>query len=112
MRALLKALVLVPLALALVLFCVANRKPVTLSFDPVSRDIPAIAYDLPLFALVLTALFCGILIGGFATWLSQGRNRKMARVYKKETQRLQSEADTLRAAVPQATLAALPIRRG
>jgi uncharacterized integral membrane protein len=111
MRALLKALVLVPLALALVLFCVANRKTVTLSLDPVSRDIPAIAYDLPLFAIVLAALFAGVLIGGCAAWLAQGRHRKMERVYRKETQRLQGEADTLRAAVPQATLAALPIRR-
>jgi uncharacterized integral membrane protein len=112
MRSLLKALILVPIALAIVLFCVANRKFVTLSLDPVSRDAPMITYDLPLFVIVLVALAVGVLIGGLASWLAQGRHRKMERVYRKETQRLQSEADTLRAAVPQATLAALPMRRG
>lgn len=110
MKAFFKALVLVPVALIVVLFSVANRAPVRVSLDPVSRDAPAFAFDLPLFAVVLAAIAIGILIGGFAAWLAQGKHRKAARINRREADKLRNEAQSLRAAVPDSALPALTNR--
>lgn len=110
MKAFFKALVLVPVALLVVLFSVANRAPVRVSLDPISRDAPAFALDLPLFAVILAAIAVGILIGGFASWLAQGKHRKAARVNRREADKLRNEAQSLRAAVPDSALPALTNR--
>ncbi|MBA4219772.1 LapA family protein [Bosea sp. (in: a-proteobacteria)] len=110
MKAFFKALVLVPVALIVVLFSVANRAPVRVSLDPISRDAPALALDLPLFAVILAAIAVGILIGGFASWLAQGKHRKAARVNRREADKLRNEAQSLRAAVPDSALPALTSR--
>lgn len=110
MKAFFKALVLVPVALIVVLFSVANRAPVRVSLDPISRDAPALALDLPLFAVILAAIAVGILIGGFASWLAQGKHRKAARVNRREADKLRNEAQSLRAAVPDSALPALTNR--
>lgn len=112
MRAFLKALVLVPVAMVIVLFAVANRQIVRLSLDPLNREAPALAFDVPLFAVILGALAAGILVGGFASWLAQGKHRKAKRVLRRETDRLRNETEALRAHARDATLAALPARRG
>ena len=110
MKAFFKALVLVPVALLVVLFSVANRAPVRVSLDPISRDAPALAFDLPLFAVVLAAIAVGILIGGFASWVAQGKHRKAARVNRREADKLRNETQSLRAAVPDSALPALTSR--
>lgn len=110
MKAFFKALVLVPVALLVVLFSVANRAPVRVSLDPISRDAPALALDLPLFAVILAAIALGVLIGGFASWLAQGKHRKAARVNRREADKLRNEAQSLRAAVPDSALPALTNR--
>lgn len=110
MKAFFKALVLVPVALLIVLFSVANRAPVRVSFDPISRDVPVLAFDLPLFAVILVAIACGVLIGGFASWLAQGKHRKAARLNRREAEKLRGEAQSLRAAVPDSALPALTSR--
>lgn len=107
MKAFFKALILVPVALAIVLFSVANRAPVRVSFDPISRDAPVLAFDLPLFAVVLAAIAVGVLIGGLASWLAQGKHRKAARRNRREAEALRNEAQSLRAAVPDSALPAL-----
>ena len=107
MRSFLKALILVPIALLIVLFSVANRAPVRISFDPISRDAPVLAYDLPLFVVVLAALAIGVLIGGLASWLAQGKHRKAARRNRREAEALRSETQALRSAVPDSALPAL-----
>ncbi|MBA4333639.1 MAG: DUF1049 domain-containing protein [Methylobacterium sp.] len=112
MKTFLKALVLVPIALVVVLFAVANRAPVRVSFDPISRDVPVLAFDVPLFAVVLAALAVGVLIGGFASWLTQGKHRKAARRNRREAEALRSETQMLRAAVPDSALPALTNGRG
>jgi uncharacterized integral membrane protein len=110
MKAFFKALVLVPVALIVVLFSVANRAPVRVSLDPISREAPAFALDLPLFAVVLAAIAIGILLGGCASWLAQGKHRKAARVNRREADKLRGEAQSLRAAVPDSALPALTNR--
>lgn len=107
MKSFFKALVLIPIALLIVLFSVANRAPVRVSFDPISRDLPTLTYDVPLFAIVLGALALGVLLGGLASWLAQGKHRKAARYSRREVEALRSEAQALRTAVPDAALPAL-----
>ena len=75
----LKALILLPVAILVVLLAVANRAPVTLSLDPFSQDAPEFATQLPLFAVIFAAVMLGVVIGGVASWLAQGKNRKSRR---------------------------------
>ena len=95
MRSLLKAIILVPLALLAIAFAVANRGEVDVSFDPISADAPK--YGVPLFIVVFAALILGVLIGGVATWLGQGRHRKAERMHRRDVERLRTEIDRMRA---------------
>ena len=54
MRRFLKALILLPVAIVVVLLAVANRTPVTFSFDP-TRSAPDLAVTLPLYAFLFMA---------------------------------------------------------
>ena len=110
MKAFIKAIVLIPLAIVIILFSVANRAPVRISFDPLSRQAPLLAYDVPLFAVVLAAIALGVVLGGFASWLAQSRYRRQARRSRREVEGLREETETLRAAVPDAALPALTTR--
>lgn len=92
----LKALVLLPIAVLIVLLAVANRNWVTLSLDPFSQDAPEFAMQLPLFAVIFAAVMVGVVIGGTATWLAQGRNRRERRQYRREASQLRGEAERLR----------------
>jgi uncharacterized integral membrane protein len=91
----LKALILFPVAVLVVLLAVANRGPVTVSLDPFSREAPEIAFTVPLFALIFLAVTLGVVIGGMASWFAQGKHRRAERLYKREARRLR--ADTVRA---------------
>src|SRR5204863_7956465 len=51
-RKFISALILVPLAIVLVVFAVANRQTVLISFDPFDQAHPALSLSVPLFALI------------------------------------------------------------
>jgi uncharacterized integral membrane protein len=104
----LKMLVAIPAALAIVLFAVANRQTIRVSFDPFSREAPAAFVDVPLFVVALAALAIGIMLGGVAAWLAQGHHRKAERQLKREVTRLSGEAASLKATTPESALASLP----
>lgn len=93
----LKLLLILPFALAIILFAVANRGLVTVSLDPFAKEAPAIAYNVPLYAVVLGAMALGILAGGIATWFGQRVHRKAMREYRKESQTLRAETERLKA---------------
>jgi uncharacterized integral membrane protein len=97
----LKMLVLLPVAVLVVLFAVANRDAITLSFDPVS-PAPVFSAVLPLYAVVFLAVALGMLIGGGAAWLAQGRYRRGHRRERREADRLRAESERLREAVARA----------
>src|SRR5437868_14486604 len=78
------ALVLVPLAVLIVLFAVANRASVVVSLDPFSAEAPAFAVAAPLFLVVLCALIFGVIVGGLAAWLRQAKWRHAARRLERE----------------------------
>ena len=86
LRKIVTAIILVPLAILIIAFAVANREMVTVSFDPFSGHDPAAAVSLPLFALVIVLLIVGVLIGGMASWLRQGKWRGAARRFERELQ--------------------------
>ena len=96
----LKALILLPVAILVVLLAVANRAPVTLSLDPFSQDAPEFAAQVPLFAVIFAAVAVGVLIGGIASWLAQGRNRKERRRFRREARTLRYETERLRTQAP------------
>ena len=96
MKNLLWLIVAIPLAVILIVFSVANRNPVTMSLDPFSADQPAISVTQPFFVFLFAALLLGMIIGGIATWLSQGRYRKAAKRGQKETVHWRKEAEAQR----------------
>lgn len=83
-----------PIAILMVTLAVTNRQSVRLALDPFNAD-PLISLELPLYVFLLMATLIGVLLGGAAVWLSQGRYRKSARAGSAEARRWRSEADRL-----------------
>lgn len=99
LKSFLKALVLVPLAVVVVLLALANRSVVMVSFDPFSSDAPAFSLTMPLFVLIFATVALGVIIGGVASWLMQGRHRRAARDSRREATKLRGESEQLKAAL-------------
>jgi uncharacterized integral membrane protein len=95
-RKILSAAILVPLAVILIAFAVANRGSVTISFDPFSATQPAYSANVPLFGLMFLLVIIGVIIGGVATWLGQHRYRRAARRLDAEVRQLHEEIDSAR----------------
>jgi len=95
LRKIVAAIILVPLAVIIIAFAVANRQIVTVSFDPFSTGEPAASVTLPLFALVILLLIVGVLIGGLASWLRQGKWRQAARRFERELHHLRGKVAAL-----------------
>jgi uncharacterized integral membrane protein len=95
LRKIVAAVILIPLAIVIVAFAVANRQIVTVSLDPFSPEHPASSVTLPLFALVIGLLIVGVLIGGAASWLRHGNLRRTARRFERDVRVLRSELAAL-----------------
>jgi uncharacterized integral membrane protein len=92
-KKILNLLVLLPLGIVLIIFCVANRKPATLAFNPFRPEDQVMAVSAPLFVFLFIALMIGMIIGAMVTWLTQGRHRRRARQGEREAIKWQTEAD-------------------
>lgn len=79
-------LTLLPIAVVLIAFAIANRAPVSVRFDPLP-----FAIDLPLYAVALIGIFIGLVSGGIMTWLRGGRWRKLARERQHDKEQLERE---------------------
>ena len=95
MRKFFSALILVPLGILLVMFAVANRQMITVSFDPLDTVAPAFKQELPLYALIFALVGVGVLIGGIASWLKQQKWRSRARRAEAEARELRARLDAL-----------------
>jgi uncharacterized integral membrane protein len=96
-----KLLILVPIAIVILALAIANRQMVSVSFDPFSSpDSSSAAVTAPLFILMFLALMVGVIIGGVATWFTQGTNRRRARVASDEAERWREEARRAREQPP------------
>jgi uncharacterized integral membrane protein len=96
LRKIVAAVILIPLAIVIVAFAVANRQIVTVSLDPFSSEHPASLLTLPLFALIIVLLIVGVVIGGVAAWLRQAKWRRVARRLEREVGELRSEVASLK----------------
>ena len=93
MRKVLKAIILIPLVVIIVMFAVANRQIVTVSFDPFDSANPAFAPKMPLFVLIFVLVGLGVLVGGVAAWLNQHKWRSRARRAEAELRALRAQAE-------------------
>jgi hypothetical protein len=82
-------------AVILVSLAVANRHGVLMVLDPFNPQDPVVAINLPLYGYLLAMLLFGVLLGGLATWFSQGKWRRIARVRSQEALRWKAEAERL-----------------
>lgn len=85
-----------PAAIVIILFSIANRHSVTLSLDPTSVEEPLLAFQIPLYLLVIGAIICGILIGGASSWITQAKWRKAAREARQEVSEARTETAELK----------------
>ena len=97
MRKFLTALIVLPLGLILVVFAVANRHLVTVSFDPFMSADPSLSVTLPLFLLLILVAALGVLAGGCAVWFGQRRWRRAARRNDADARAARGELADLRA---------------
>lgn len=107
MLRILKLALAIPAAFGIILFAVANRQMVRVSFDPLSREAPAFFLDAPLFAVALAALALGVFLGGFAAWIAQSRHRRAERHLRREVTRLSAETNALRSTGQEGALTSL-----
>jgi uncharacterized integral membrane protein len=96
LRKILTAVVVIPLVVIIVAFAVANRQTITVSFDPLSSANPAYAATVPLFVLIFAVLIFGVVIGGFAAWIRQGKWRRAARRLDADVHALRDDVAALR----------------
>ena len=108
-RKLVLALVVVPLGVLLVALAVVNRTPALLVLDPFGGGEPRLSLEAPLFLFLLGAFALGLIVGGIATWLGQGKWRRTARAQSREARearRPEKELEGLHAAPPRVRLPA------
>src|SRR4051794_23589596 len=94
MRKFVALAILIPLAVVIVMFAVANREIITVSFDPFDTAHPAFALKTPLFVLIFVLVALGVLVGGIAAWLRQHKWRTRARRAEAEARDLRARLDT------------------
>jgi len=109
-RRIVTTLVLVPLAIVLIAFAVANRQTVVVSLDPFDQANPAMSVSLPLFWLVLIVIIAAVIVGGIAAWLRQAKWRRAARVAQEQVQALQAQIDALQRESSASELAASAVQ--
>ena len=98
MRKFFTALVVIPFGIIFIVFAVANRHLVTVSFDPFNSVNPSIAVSMPLFAVIIVVAILGVAAGGSATWFRQRHWRRAARQHEADARRARAEIADLRAA--------------
>jgi uncharacterized integral membrane protein len=97
MRKFLSTLVFVLLGLILIVFAVANRHLVTVSFDPFgSGDSAFNLRPEPLFVIIIVAMIVGVVVGGSATWFRQRHWRRAARQHEADARQARAQLAELR----------------
>src|ERR1700750_327734 len=91
MRKFFTALIVIPLGLLFVVFAVANRHLVTVSFDPFNSRDPSVGATMPLFVVII------VVASGTATWFRQRHWRRTARQSEADARRAQQQLAELRA---------------
>ena len=95
MKAWLRAVILVPVAVVMVCFALANRALIVLRLDPFDVIDPPPTFEMPLFLPIFVGVIVGVLIGGIAMWISQGRHRRAVRMHLRTIEMQRRQADEL-----------------
>src|SRR5262249_10632148 len=95
-RRLLKAIVMIPAFAVLVAWAIANHQPVTVSFNPFDSADPELAVTVPVYLAGFTVLIAGVVLGGFAAWLMQGKRRRIGRRLAAENVMIRTELADLK----------------
>jgi uncharacterized integral membrane protein len=98
MRKFLSAVIVIPIFVLFIVFAVANRHFITVSFDPFNSTDPALAVTMPLFVVIISVAIFGVVAGGCATWLGQRRWRRAARQHHADAQTAKTQLADLKAA--------------
>ena len=109
MRKFFTALVLIPLGVIFLAFAIANRRLVTVSFDPFTATDPSVGVTLPLFMVIIVVAILGVLAGSFATWLRQRHWRRAARQYEAEARDARAQLTQLQAATQPQRIPSSPV---
>jgi uncharacterized integral membrane protein len=97
MRKFLTALIVIPLGVLFIVFAVANRHLVTVSFDPFNSRDPSVGVTMPLFVIIIGVAILGVAAGGTATWFRQRHWRRAARQHEADARQARSELADQRA---------------
>lgn len=89
------------LLILFVVFAIANRDAVSVSFDPLP-----VTWPVPLFLVVFVAMFIGFVAGGGVAWLRASRWRQRARSAERERRKLEADGAS---AAPAASGTALTV---
>ncbi len=91
MKTFFKWLLLLPIALVVLIFSVANRQTVNVVLDPVGLISDGMVVAAPLFVIVFLTLMAGVILGGVATWFAQGSHRRLTRETLADVRALREE---------------------
>jgi len=98
MRKFFTAVVVIPLGVIFVVFAVANRHFVTVSFDPLNSTDPSVFVRLPLFIVIIGMAMIGVVAGSSMTWFRQRRWRRAARQHEADARQARAQLADLHAA--------------
>jgi len=96
LRKIVNVLVILPLAIVFIVFALANRHLVMLSFDPFDSSDAALGLRLPLFVVIIAFAIVGVVVGGVATWFGQRHWRRAARANERDAQEARTQLADLR----------------
>lgn len=77
---------MIPLSLAVVAFTFSNRGPVSINFWPLP-----VAYELPVFIVVMAGMLAGFLGGAVVAWTSASRTRQRNRALMRQLENAKRE---------------------
>ena len=84
-------LLYLPLLVAMATFAAVNRHDIEINLDPLPFGL-----TVPVFAIVLSAILLGLIVGGFSAWISGRQWRRTARKLGRHNVLLETEIASLR----------------
>ncbi|MBH62725.1 MAG: hypothetical protein CL569_09820 [Alphaproteobacteria bacterium] len=84
-------LLYLPLLVVVAAFAAANRHDMEINLDPLLFGLTA-----PVFAIVLSSILLGLIVGGLSAWFSGRQSRRNARKLRRHNALLETEIAALR----------------
>jgi len=79
LKQMITALIIIPIALVLIIFIIANREMMEVRFNPFDYEDSSWTIRAPAFIFLFACLGIGVVVGSLVTWISQHPYRKKAR---------------------------------